>query len=238
MKKYLSVIANDLRNTRRDPTLILLFWVPVLILIVVRFGMPQLITYVPQIGEYQLHIISVFAAMNAIFPGFILSFMLLDEKDAHLLPIIKVTPVSLSGFLAVRLLFMVMLGFTFSFILLLFNGIYTFSLFQAIAIAFLCALNSPILILLISTIARNKIEGMTLLKVANLVLIIPALTYFIHSPFEYLLGVFPAFWVYQAVDYLNHQLQFYMIFFAGIIALSILNGLSFRWSIKKLGAYD
>jgi hypothetical protein len=231
MQKYLSIIAYDLRNTRRDPTLLLIFWVPFLILAVVRFGIPILVSYLPVVSNYYLIIIAFFALLNAVFPGFILSFILLDEKDMNLFPVIQVTPVSLSGFLIARILFMIIFGFLGSLLLIIFNGIVWIPYTQAMALALLCALNVPILILLISTLAKNKIEGLTLLKAATITLVIPSTVLFIDTTFENLLAIFPAFWVYRFIDGASHQMLF---FFAGLLILSFLNVLCFRFAIRNI----
>ena len=231
MNKYLSIVVSDLKNTRRDPTLLLIFFVPFLILGVVRLGIPLIESYLPVLSGYHLEIVAFFALLNAIFPGYILSFILLDEKDMQLLQVIKITPVSLSGFLIARILFMILFGFLGSLFLVLCNGLVYFSLLKALAISFLCALNAPILILLISTIAKNKVEGLTLLKIANVTLVIPTAVLFIDTTFENLLAIFPAFWVYRFIDDASHQI---LLFFAGLLILSFLNFLCFRFAIRNI----
>ena len=158
--------------------------------------------------------------MSANFPGFIVSFMLLDEKDLGLFPVIKVQPISLSGFLKVRIGFITVFGFVSSLLILLFNGIVEFTVIKSVVISILSAFTVPVLVLTISFIAKNKVEGMTLLKVMNVTLLLPVAIFFIHSPTEYLLGVFPAFWVYKFIEFEDIS---YLIAFAGFIYLLCLN---------------
>ncbi|MFA6402473.1 MAG: hypothetical protein WCX31_12760 [Salinivirgaceae bacterium] len=234
MKKYFAILLADIKNTKRDPTLLLMLLVPFLLLVLVRFALPLLNQWLPDIAAYYLQILTFFALLISIFPGFILSFMLLDEKDSQLLSIIKVTPVSLSGFLATRVVFVVILGFLFSFMFLYFNGLVHFPLLFTTLLSLLSALNGPILILLISSVAKNKIEGMTFLKVANITLFIPVAAFFIQSLWEYGLGFLPAFWVFKIADSFALGLPLLGIGGIGLAMLLFLNYLSFRFCLKRL----
>ncbi|MDA3891640.1 MAG: hypothetical protein PF517_08250 [Salinivirgaceae bacterium] len=229
MNNYIAIFKADVKNTRRDPTLLIMLWIPLLMLAVIRWGIPALAEILPLVQEYYMHILAFLAVLNAIFPGFILSFIILDEKDLQLLPVIKVTPVSLSGFMYVRIGVLVVYGFISSLLIILFNGVISVAIPKALALSFLCALNAPILILIISTLAKNKIEGLTYLKAANIVLFIPALAMFVDSFWENLLAFFPAFWAYQFMDTGN-----YVYFGIGTIVLIGLNYLAFKFAIKRL----
>lgn len=222
--KYIAVFLNDTKNTLRDPTLLLLLLVPFLMIMVLRLGFPLLLNYVPQATDYSEEIVSFFALLSAIFPGMIMSFILLDEKDMQLFSVIKVTPATLSGFLFTRLMAMIAVGFVMSFLILQFDGIYSISILDSIQVALLASLNSPILILLVSYIAKNKIEGMTLLKAAMVTLFIPILIFFFDNNWEYILGVFPAFWVYAFFDFQNS----WVAFIYGLIYLSFVNFIIFK----------
>lgn len=230
MNKYLSIALSDLQNTRRDPTLLLILIVPIILLAVTRFGLPQLFSFFPDIANYNIQIIAFFTVLNSMFPGFIIAFIFLDEKDLQLFPAIKVTPVSLAGVLKTRIVFMLILGFLSSLLLLLLNGKVDFSVIKSIQISILSALNAPIITLLISTIAKNKIEGLTLLKVANLSLLFPIALFFIDSNLEYLLSVFPAFWAYKLFDCTSNS---NIVFIVGCSTLILLNYLCLQFAKNK-----
>jgi fluoroquinolone transport system permease protein len=209
-----------------------MLWVPVLIWLVVRFGVPQIAVWVPELENYFPALLAFFSLLISVFPGFIVSFLLLDEKDNQLFPAIKVTPVSLSGFLLTRIAFMVVLGFFFSSTFLMFNGILSIPWLEILLLSLLSALNVPILILLISALAKNKVEGMTLLKVANVVIFIPAALFFVSNSWIYVLGIFPAFWVYKIAS-LPVGSHYFMVAGIGLLWTLFLNYLSYRNSVKK-----
>lgn len=228
MNKYLSITFSDFKNISRDPTLLLMLLVPFLIIAVVRFGLPFLNGYFPEIENYNMEIIVFFALLNAVFPGFIVSFIFLDEKDLQLFPVIKVSPISLSGFIGIRMVFMIVFGFISSFLMLSLNNAYIFPIIQKVIISMLCALNVPILILLIISIAKNKVEGLTILKIATSSLAIPMLIFFIDSSWTRLLAVFPSYSIYSFV--LN---QNYIECILGFAYLVFLNYSCFRFAMRK-----
>ena len=233
MKKYLAIIIADLKNTRRDPTLLLMLWVPLLIWGVIRFGVPQIAVWVPELENYYIALLTFFSLLIAVFPGFLVSFLLLDEKDKQLFSIVKVTPVSLSGFLLTRIVFMVVLGFVFSVGLLVFNGLLMLPWYAIACMSLLSALQVPIFVLLISTVAKNKVEGMTLLKVANVVIFIPAALFFVNSGWINLFGIFPVFWVYKLAC-VPLGSNYFIVAGIGLLWILFLNYLAYRYSVKKL----
>lgn len=227
--KYAAVFKSDMKNTFRDPSLIMVLCAPLLVILMVRFGFPILLEYVPDATDYRREIVSFFVMLCSIFPGIAMSFILLDEKDVQLFPVMKVTPVSFSGFLLVRLSFMVLLGFVISLLLLLLNGVFAVKTIEAIQFSILAGLNSPILILLISHFAKNKIEGMTLLKVSNIILMLPIIIFFFDAKWEFILGILPPFWVYKFLD-TSHS---FVIFTIGLCFLGMVNGFVIRFVVRN-----
>jgi len=229
MNKYLAVLSYDMKNTFRDPSLIMILVAPFLIILVLMHGYPLLIQFVPQASEYKKEAVSLFALISSVFPGFIMSFILFDEKDVQLFPVIKATPVSLSGFLKSRLGFMVFVGFIMSLFVFMFNGIYAFPITTSILASLLAGLNSPILILFILNFAKNKVEGLMMLKIATIILFIPIIIFFLDSNWENLFAIFPAFWVYALIEAQNTII----IFSIGLMYILFLNYFIFKLTIKK-----
>lgn len=223
-------MIGDFKNIRRDPTLLVLLFVPFILLILLRIVIPLLTSYYPDLSLYYPVVIALFGLLNASFPGFIVSFILLDEKDLHLLQVIKVTPVSLSGFLLVRLIYMSVIGFLTGFMIIRYNGFYHLSPLESIELSILCMLNAPILLLSMATLAKNKVEGLTYMKAANILLLLPVAVLFITTPYENMLALFPAFWVYKFFDVLHHR---ELVFVLGTLCLSGYNILVYRYACRQ-----
>ncbi len=228
MNKYIIVFKNDIKNTFRDPTLILIFFVPLLIVGAIRGGLPYVFELFPGFVQFNKVIVSFFGLLSAVLPGLIMSFIFLEEKDLNIFPVLKITPVSISGFIISRMILMIMVGTILSFMVFELNGNFKISMIEAIQSALLSGLTTPIMILLISRYAKNKIEGLTFSKGALLIIAIPCAVFFLDTPFEKLLCVFPSFWLFALFD--SHFSV--AIFFIGIGVLSVLNFISYKIALK------
>jgi len=54
--------------------------------------------------------------------------------------------------------------------------------------------------LIVVTFAKNKIEGVTMLKGINMGLALPLVAFLVTSPWTKLLALIPVYWIYQAFD--------------------------------------
>ena len=199
MNKLFSLFLNDGRFVMRDATLAVLAIAPFLMLSFIRFVLPFLAdAYLPMLTDYYAYIIAMFCLIVAIFPAFAVSFMMLEEKDENIFAVLRVMPLSFGQFLAYRLTFVFVFGFCFSLLTLLLNGLVDINAFSGVGMAFLFALSGPIVALVVSTFAKNKVEGLTVLKGINFLLILPLLSIFVPSPWAYAFGVIPQYWGYQA----------------------------------------
>lgn len=231
MKKYFNIILYDAKSIKRDPTLLMLTIVPVIILFVLRLGVPMLANIYQPISLYYKIIIGLFSILNASFPLFLVTFLLLDEKDQNIFEAIKITPVSISGILLTRLAYMSLFSLFTGFLILQFNGFYILPLLQAIKLDILCVLSVPAMLLIMVTLAKNKVEGLTYLKAVNITIILPIAIFFVDTPFKNLLAILPAFWVFKFINTINNQNT---IFYLGVVILLIYNFLSYKFTCNNI----
>ncbi len=215
MKNLFPLITYDFKNIFRDPILAVLLFVPVLIILLVRFGLPPLVDTFPVIAGYQFLIVTLFALLIASFPAFIVSFIMLDEKDEGIFVYYKVLPISDLKFFFYRLGFIVLFAWFYSLVLLITQTSVALSLWQMLLSTLLFALLPPILTLITVTFSRNKIEGVTMMKVLNLILFIPVAAFFIPSPLKYIFGIIPVFWSFRIMEITANNGLFLLCFFAG-----------------------
>ena len=109
---------NDLRLIFRDPVLYVMFFVPLLLIILLRFGLPPLIQLLPVLAFYKMLILASICLVTSMFPAFIFSFIMLNEKDLEVLAAIRVLPVSSSVFILHRLLFISLFSVFFNLLIL------------------------------------------------------------------------------------------------------------------------
>jgi len=195
MNKLISLTLNDFRNIFRDDFLKYFFIaVPLLFILIIVFGVPLAVKEFPVVAGYTDIIITCFALEFPMLIGFVFSFMMLDEKDEKVFTALRIMPVSLFQFLFYRLFFAVFFTFLFIFLMLITNNLYNLTISQTALNSFLFALITPIVILLEVCFAGNKVTGFTMFKGINAIFMIPAIGFFIHSEWKFLMGIIPTYW--------------------------------------------
>lgn len=234
MQLVIKIIKNDLQLIFRDTSLLMMFVVPVAIVFVCRFGIKQLEDLVPVLPEYYWLIVAALTSVTASMPSFLIGFILLDERDENIHTLLKILPLPENYILKCRVVFMMFLGFIFSFFILILNGIFQINPFQILLISFQFALIPPILTFAITTFAKNKIEAATMYKGLSLVLFLPVLAFFIYGSWKYAFGIIPFFWTFNSIYYLQEPFAFLLNLIVSIVTHSIFIYFLYRLYRKKL----
>ena len=200
MKPMLRYIRNDMRLIFRDPILYVMLFVPFLIISLLRFGLPPLTGAAPVLEPYTRIILGTFCMVIAMFPAFIYSFVMLDEKDQDVLTVIRVLPISSMEFLSFRLLFITVFSYIFIVLKIALTGFLSWSPLKILIASLPVSLVAPVMTLFMAGFARNKIEGTTWMKGLNFILFLPLLSYFVHGSYEYILGILPVYWIFKMFD--------------------------------------
>jgi hypothetical protein len=200
MKRFVYQVQNDLRLIFRDPILYIMMFLPALFILFLRFGLPHIIASFPPVEPYSELLLGVFCLITAMFPAFIFSFVLLDEKDQDVIVVYRVLPLSPWEFLSIRLVFITVLCFLSVLMTVLFSSIAGWPFPRALLVSLPVCMIAPVMTLYISAFARNKIEGATWLKGLNFLMFLPVLSYFIKGSYEYLLGLLPVYWIFKLFD--------------------------------------
>jgi fluoroquinolone transport system permease protein len=195
-RRLARLVASDAVNVARDPFLAAAIAMSVTPAIVVWLWGDDMNAAVR--SSFGLsgftHYLAPFALLiPASLIGWVSGFLLLEDRDDGLLPALAVTSVGKVGFLAYRLAA------------------------TALATAILTALAAPVLVpaasawmtiilvaavaaaaviyaVILPAIARNKVEGLALTKLTNIAAIVP-LVALVPSPWRYLAGAIPTFWI-------------------------------------------
>lgn len=213
MKKLVTVAINDFRLVFRDTSLKIFIFLPLLILVVIRYGAPYVVGVFPGMQAY-INVILMLATMQgSITFGFIYSMVLVDEKDTNVAKVYGILPVSKFWFVVFRLIPPFLLATLATFLLLLVEPFYGLSTISSLGYSILAGLAAPLMTLFIATIAQNKIEAMTWQKLFNLPLFLPILAFFVPASFSFVFAIFPTFWAYQGFDALINggNFGFYML---------------------------
>ncbi len=226
MKKILSLIHSDIRQIFRDKTLTFFLVAPMLLIVFVRFFVPFITKQYTMVQQYHPMLMMFASIQTAIMFGFIVSFIILDEKDENVLQVIRVLPISPFYFILYRLLFATTFSTLGAFLMINLSGIAYPGFTNSILLSIHYGLTAPFITLIISTFAKNKIEGMAFFKGVDLVLLLPLLSFFISGYTKYIFSIIPAFWTYNLyqASVSNGNSSFY--FFSGmsmyILVISVL----------------
>ncbi|SER20338.1 hypothetical protein [Piscibacillus halophilus] len=199
IKKILILSIGDIKNIQREPLLLFSLLGIFLLTTVVRYGLPVLEDILHHHTSFSLEphfriIVSLTLLMTPFMIGMLYGFIILDERDEGVLLYYTVTPIRKSGYLIARILAPIAVTFFASFGVILLQGLIEWEFITFILIALLLALQSPIITMMLASLASNKVEGLALIKVMNLMLIIPLIDYFIDHPMTNLTMIFPVYW--------------------------------------------
>ncbi len=234
MKNILAYTMNDLRLIFRDPVLYVMFFIPFLFIALLRFGLPPLFEVLPMLASYKMVILASICLVTAMFPAFIFSFILLDEKDLEVLAVIRVLPVSSSVFILYRLLFISLFSLLFNLLILILSNQTEWLFGKMLLVSIPLAMVSPVSCLIITTFASNKIVGTTWMKGLNFLFMIPVLTYIFEGNWEYILGILPYYWIFKIYDPGYQDLPFTINYTVGLLYILTLTIISVRLFKKMI----
>jgi fluoroquinolone transport system permease protein len=197
---------NDLRTVRRDSMLVTVLLGPFLYAAALWF-LPALTDYVARtyafdLVPYRSAIVSAFCVLGPpLLLGAVLALQLLDERDQNTLAALRVTPLPPATYPAYRAGLTIALT-TFSVLasLAISGQVNTRTLVLSVPIALMAGLLAPVLGFVMSSLGRNKIEGLAVMRVIGLaVFTVPMIPFFmLDSPWQLAFGVLPAYWPVRA----------------------------------------
>lgn len=197
MNKIRNIIQRDLRHILRDKSIMMIFFIPIIFWILLRFLPPIYEPLVPIMKDYRMHILAVFCILSSVLLGFVISFIILEEKDEHLIPLFSILPVPIQQFTIIRTLLIMCLGFVSSVLIISTTGLVQISFSRIFMLSFICSTTGPAITFLITAIASNKIEGVTLFKLLSFITIIPIAGLFMTSKLSLCFGILPYYWIYS-----------------------------------------
>lgn len=234
MKKLFTIVRNDIRLIFRDKSMFVIFLVPVIMMLIFRIGVPLLTDLFPEAKEFYWLIIAAFTSVSAATPAYLIGFIILDERDENIHFLQQILPLPKHFILKSRVVFMILLAFVFSFILLTFNSLIHFTFIQVFTISVLFSLIPPILTFCIVAFSKNKIEAVTFYKGLSMVLVIPFAAFFISHDWKIVFGIVPFYWTYNAFQFKQFGMEFLLNFSAGIMVHLIYIWLFFKIYLNRM----
>ena len=224
MKRLTTLLISDAKNTIRDDIMLIITIVPILLSLLVRFGEPYLRSALAPYLDLKLHHGAIIAVLTTMIPtmyGWIIGFLLLDDRDEHTLSAIAVTPFSKRGYLLYRTLLIFLLSCVLTLVLIPLTELSGLVLPRFIPVAVMASFEAPLFALALAAFAGNKVEGLAVAKLMSLVDIFPILPFYIDSPLLYIAGITPFFWVGKSLSLMEGP--------AGAYILSIIAGFALHF---------
>ena len=190
----------DIRNVRRDSMTSWMIFIPIIMALILRWGVPPLNAHL--IEQYNFDLVEYYPVLLAYFfvglcPmvfGVVIGFLLLDEKDDNTLTALQVTPLPLNSYLLYRITIPIILTIGLMFVIFPLANLTPFSTRTILLSAIAAAPMAPMLALALASIAQNKVQGFALMKLIGIVLFVPILAYFAPAGWELAFGFVPTYW--------------------------------------------
>ncbi|MGD9618855.1 MAG: ABC transporter permease [Mycolicibacterium sp.] len=206
LRAWVAFGRNDIRGTYRDPLLVMLVLAPVIWTVGTIVLVPPLTATLSRrysfdlVPYYPLVLTGLLLLTSVVIAGGLGAFLVLDELDAGTLTALRVTPVSPAGFLAYRATTVVAVTTVYVVATMSFSGILQPRLIPALVpIGILAGLSSVVTLLLIVSVASNKVQGIAMVRLLGLVIAgFPCLAWFVGAPWQLAFGLLPPYWAAKA----------------------------------------
>ena len=234
MHRLYHFARQEFRHISRDQMLFLFMMAPLVLFAFVHWAVPALEHAFPVITGYYPYI-SMFGAMQtSIMMGFISAFILLEEKDEEVIQALRILPLRASTFLTYRLTGATLLATVGAWLIIRWGGLVPVREVPAILLATQFGLLAPLISLVVSTFARNKIEGLAYFKILDLIILLPMVSFFFPGWWTWLLAVVPVFWSFHAYESAIHGSHFALWMLTGFLVYALAMRILGHWFRKKV----
>ena len=215
---FAAIASADLRQVWREPLLVLLIFMPLLIAIIYRFVLPEparLLELVrgPLGPNLEPHrdlllrlaagfgpvLMAIFVGMAPGMVGGVFGLLLADERDERTLPVVRVMPARFAHYLAARLAVPCVLSIAVTVAAYPVAGLAPLPTTAVAVIAAGGLLLAPLTALTIGAFAASKVTALALLRVVSAVGVLPVLTWFVSPTEARLAWPIPAYWQMKAL---------------------------------------
>ncbi|MDP5273270.1 hypothetical protein [Chengkuizengella axinellae] len=240
MRTVLSLFIRDMKNIFRDPILLVSIFLPICLAILGRIFFPILeqnlfVMYAFNLSKHYDFMMSILLLLTPLLIGMLMGFMILEERDEGIILFMSVTPLKKSGYFIYRFGLPVLISVWISFFVLYITNIVPINIMKQLPVIVLLALEAPLIALCMGVLAGNKVEGLSVSKVLNIMLLAPFAGYFLESKIQLLAGVLPPYWASMAFMKSFEEVGIYFLYLSiSVIFHCILFYVLFKWFNQKI----
>lgn len=232
-------VSSEMKKWTRDSLTAFMMIYPVIFGVIGRYVLP----WAEENSGFSLDLYGDFAmaALVLLTPmiyGAVMGFSILDDRDDGVLTAIRVTPLTIGGFLSFRVVLVMFFTFIASIFVILFSNFGPLTLWETLMISAVNTLGAPIAGFLINAFASNKIEGFAIMKGTGMVVAFPIIGLIFTDAKEFIFAVVPGFWPAKAISVLFRgeevmNLSFELYLLIGAVYAVLLNILLYKFFLHK-----
>jgi fluoroquinolone transport system permease protein len=191
----------DIKFVAHHPRLLMAIIAPFIVVLFLQLIFPPLSGFIFLKTNFLLEKYYSIVAISLIsgipmLLGIVYAFILLDERDQHLLQVRTVTPAGKKNSLYMRMIVSAFLSFILVlFSIILTNPVPTEGWVRTIFVSFLLSTQSLFGFLFIGSLAGNRVEGSALTKLYGIFLVAVPLGLLLHHPWNYFAFFSPFYWI-------------------------------------------
>lgn len=199
-----ALLRADLVSVSRDPMLVLVAATPVLVGLALRLGYPPLQRWLADAHGFALdpyRPLVVAAAIILVVQtfGMVGAMLVLDDVDDRAMVAVRTSPVRPARYLAYRAGLVAAAAAAAVTVAVVLSGLAGGHGARLASAVLLAGLVAPLFMLATLAIARNKVEGVTALKLLGFLLFAPLAAWWLPEPVGWAFAWLPTWWLAQAV---------------------------------------
>jgi fluoroquinolone transport system permease protein len=231
------IIKTDTKRIISDSFMVFMYIAPWMTALVVKAVWIYCERHYPSVPlqQYALIVSIGCALLIPMNMGIVLGFQLLEEKEQGIFRAIAVTPLNTLYYLFYHFVIVAAIAIPMTCFVHELLGLMSISPFYLLLLACLAACQIPLQALLISTFARNTLEGFAMMKGTGFMLLVPLLVqhFFFTSPFSWAAAIFPFYWVIRAYQFVTFNS---VIPFLLCLGVGVIYSLAICWLLLKFNS--
>lgn len=191
MSPLRALLLKDARVVYRDRFLLFLPVYAVALAVVARFGAPAL-----PLEAFPVYLAPLVVLFGALLLGNVLGFALIEEREQGTWLLLRVLPVGEKVLFAYLGIATSLLGWCLSLVAALAYGQRVADPPGFLLMTAAASLTAPLAMLVLGALAHNKVEGLAVTKIFNLVTTVPAVVFVAPPEWQLLAAWCPWYWAY------------------------------------------
>lgn len=216
----------DIKLILRERIMVFIMFAPLLIMTLFKIGVPLLNEILIRelsfdLSPYYIYITAMAIILSPFLLATLAGFLILDEKDQNLFPLMKITPAGMSGYYFGRLFLPSLVSFIYCIFAVYFICLNRIPFHCMVFCAIITILETVMIALFLGAFAKDKVQGMTYAKGLGILMFPMFFELFNNEALNFVSYITPFYWVKKAIEepvFLNYIIGFVVhVIWLGIV---------------------